>query len=57
MPKSAKRSFSQKGSIYKYQYINQDNKDPGEVQPQHLISQSGVLLLTGRAKEGECEVI
>ena len=38
-------------------YINQDNKDPGEVQPQHLITQSGVLLLMGRAKEGECEAI
>ena len=38
-------------------YINQDNKDPSEIQPQHLITLSGVLLLMGRAKEGEFEVI
>ena len=37
--------------------MNQDNKDPGKVQPQHLITQSVVVLLVGRAKEGECEVI
>ena len=43
--------------VFPLTYMNQDNKDPGKVQPQHFITQSVVLLLVGRAKEGECEVI